>query len=72
MSRSYRMVKSGWLYQPPANPFASEIRLIRKAKKSCYQLQQNISSSMPPFPAPPPISIRFSPPFPVAGQQRRG
>ena len=37
MSRSYRMVKSGWLYQPPANPFASEIRMIRKSKKSCYQ-----------------------------------
>lgn len=72
MSNAYRVVSRGWLYQPPASPFAAELQMLRKMKQSCYLLQQQISRSLPPFPAPPQYMVPAPPPFPMFLPTKKG
>ena len=44
--------KRSWMYQPPANPFAAELKLMQNMKKSISSFHPTDTFHMPPFPAP--------------------
>lgn len=68
--KTRRPAQRGWIYQPPANPFAAEIRLMQKMKQSFSALQQNRPFQMPPVPAPPQFPSGAMPPFPFAPKRK--
>lgn len=65
----------GWIYQPPANPFAPEMNLMKHMKQSFTHLQQTRPISFPPFPTlsqPSHVSPQMGNPFfPFWKQQKK-
>lgn len=55
--------RQSWIYQPPADPFAAEKKLIKQIKNSFTNLHQNRPIPMPNLPKPPIFPSQIRPPF---------
>lgn len=65
------MPQRSWLYQPPAAPFATELKMMQQMKNSFTALQHTRPPKLPVFPAPPQIPLGGLPPFPFSKKQHR-